>query len=46
MRVAYGDLARLDVTLAVPLNRGGFLAERPDPRLLISLTTLFGVRAR
>ena len=46
VRVAYGDLARLDMTLAVPLNRGGFLAERPDPRLLISLTTLFGVRAR
>jgi len=46
VRVAYGDLARLDMTLAVPLNRGGFLTERPDPRLLISLTTLFGVRAR
>ncbi|MBB6427334.1 ShlB/FhaC/HecB family hemolysin secretion/activation protein [Sphingopyxis sp. JAI128] len=46
VRVAYGDLGRLDVTLAVPLNRGGFLAERPDPRLLVSLTTQFGVRAR
>ena len=46
VRVAYGDLGRLDVTLAVPLNRGGFLTERPDPRLLVSLTTQFGVRAR
>lgn len=46
VRVAYGDLARLDMTLAVPLNRGGFLTEKPDPRLLVSLTTQFGVRAR
>ncbi len=46
VRVAYGDFARLDVTMAVPLNRGGFLAERPDPRLLVSFTTQFGVRAR
>jgi hemolysin activation/secretion protein len=46
VRVAYGDLGRLDVTLAVPLNRGGFLTEKPDPRLLVSLTTQFGVRAR
>ena len=46
MRVAYGNLGRLDVTLAVPLNRAGFLTERPDPRLLVSLTTQFGVGAR
>lgn len=46
VRVAYGDVARIDVTLAVPLNRAGFLTERPDPRLLVSLTTQFGVRAR
>jgi len=46
VRVAYGDMARLDMTLAVPLNRGGFLTEKPDPRLLVSLTTQFGVRAR
>lgn len=46
VRVAYGDVARVDVTLAVPLNRAGFLTERPDPRLLVSLTTQFGVRAR
>ncbi|HET6524063.1 ShlB/FhaC/HecB family hemolysin secretion/activation protein [Sphingopyxis sp.] len=46
VRVAYGNLGRLDVTLAVPLNRGGFLTEKPDPRLLVSLTTQFGVGAR
>ncbi|MBJ7440774.1 MAG: ShlB/FhaC/HecB family hemolysin secretion/activation protein [Sphingopyxis sp.] len=46
VRVAYGDVARLDVTVAVPLNRGGFLAQKPDPRLLVSLTTQFGVKAR
>jgi hemolysin activation/secretion protein len=46
MRVAYGDVARLDVTMAVPLNRGGFLTQKPDPRLLVSLTTQFGVKAR
>lgn len=46
VRAAYGDRARLDVTLAVPLNRGGFLAQKPDPRLLLSFTTQFGVKAR
>jgi hemolysin activation/secretion protein len=46
VRVAYGDVARLDVTMAMPLNRGGFLAQKPDPRLLVSLTTQFGVKAR
>ena len=46
VRVAYGDVARLDVTMAVPLNRGGFLTQKPDPRLLVSLTTQFGVKAR
>ena len=30
---------QLDVSLAVPFERVGALAERPDPRLLISLTT-------
>ncbi len=43
VRVAYGNAARLDVTLAVPLNRAGFLTQRPDPRLLVSLTTQFGI---
>lgn len=46
LRVAYGALGRLDMTLAVPLNRPGFLPDRPDPRFLVSLTTLFGVKAR
>ena len=46
LRLAYGNLGRLDMTLAVPLNKGGFLAERPDPRFLVSLTTQFGVKAR
>ncbi len=46
LRVAYGDLGRLDMTLAVPLNKGGFLPEKPDPRFLVSFTTQFGVKAR
>lgn len=46
VRVAYGDVGRLDMTLAVPLNRGGFLPEKPDPRFLVSFTTQFGVKAR
>ena len=39
VRAAYGDRARLDLLLAVPLERAGILTERPDPRLLVSLTT-------
>jgi len=39
VRAAWGDRARLDLTLAVPLNRAGLQTERPDPRLLISFTT-------
>lgn len=46
LRIAYGNVGRLDMTLAVPLNKGGFLPERPDPRFLVSLTTQFGVKAR
>lgn len=46
VRVAYGDLGRVDMTLAVPLNKGGFLPEKPDPRFLVSFTTQFGVKAR
>jgi len=46
VRVAYGNAARLDMTLAVPLNRAGFLTQRPDPRLLVSLTTQFGIGRR
>ena len=46
MRLAYGTLGRLDMTVAVPLNRPALLAKKPDPRFLLSLTTQFGVRAR
>jgi len=46
LRVAYGDVARLDLTVAAPLNKGGFLAQKPDPRFLVSFTTQFGVKAR
>ena len=46
VRVAYGDVGRLDMTLAVPLNKGGFLPKKPDPRFLVSFTTQFGVKAR
>ncbi len=46
VRLAYGTLGRLDMTVAVPLNRPALLAKKPDPRFLLSLTTQFGVRAR
>jgi len=39
VRAAFSDRLRLDVSLAVPLTRVPLLDERPDPRLLISLTT-------
>jgi hemolysin activation/secretion protein len=39
VRAAWGDRARLDVALAVPLDRAALQAERPDPRLLVSFTT-------
>jgi len=38
-RAALGDGARLEAVLAVPLERAGVPATRPDPRLLLSLTT-------
>jgi hemolysin activation/secretion protein len=38
VRVSYGDRARLDVAVAVPLNRTAFQAERGDARVLVSLT--------
>ncbi|AMU95541.1 hemin transporter [Sphingopyxis terrae subsp. terrae NBRC 15098] len=46
VRLAYGTLGRLDMTVAVPLNRPALMAQKPDPRFLLSLTTQFGVRAR
>jgi len=39
VRAAYGDRFRLDVLLAVPLDRTPFATRRGDPRLLISFTT-------
>ena len=39
VRAAWGNRARLDLVLAVPLERAGLRTERPDPRLLVSLTT-------
>lgn len=39
VRAVLGDRVQLDATLAVPLVRAGLLAETPDPRFLISLTT-------
>ena len=39
VRAAYGDRVRIDVAVAVPLSRIGLLNERPDPRILVSLTT-------
>lgn len=46
LRATHAPLGRLDLTYAVPLNRAGFLTERPDPRLLLSFSTYFGIRAR
>lgn len=46
LRATHVPLGRLDLTYAVPLNRAGFLTQRPDPRLLVSFSTYFGVRAR
>ncbi|HEX8262252.1 MAG TPA: ShlB/FhaC/HecB family hemolysin secretion/activation protein, partial [Allosphingosinicella sp.] len=39
VRAAWGNRARLDLVVAVPLERAGLQTERPDPRLLVSLTT-------
>lgn len=39
VRVAWGDKLRLDLLVAVPLERTGFQTEKGDPRLLLTLTT-------
>jgi hemolysin activation/secretion protein len=39
VRAAFGDRARLEATLAAPLERAGLETKRPGPRLLVSLTT-------
>lgn len=41
IRFNYGNRARLDVALAVPLERTNFQASTPDPRLLVSLFVRF-----
>lgn len=39
IRGAWGNRARVDLTLAVPMERAGFLNRRGDARLLLSVTT-------
>jgi hemolysin activation/secretion protein len=39
LRASWNDRARLEAMVAVPLERAGLLAARPDPRFLVSLTT-------
>ena len=39
VRAAYGDLGRLDLTVAFPLERAGLQTERGDARILLSFTT-------
>ena len=39
VRVAWGDRAILDVGVAVPLRAAELLTQRPDTRVLVSLTT-------
>ncbi|RED15771.1 ShlB/FhaC/HecB family hemolysin secretion/activation protein [Parasphingopyxis lamellibrachiae] len=41
LRANYGDRVRLDTTFAIPLNRTNFQANRPSPRLLLSLLLRF-----
>ncbi|MEY4270722.1 MAG: hypothetical protein RLZZ58_1938 [Pseudomonadota bacterium] len=45
-RIAFGDAARLDLALAVPLRKAGLQTEKGDVRLLISLTTQFAAGRR
>ncbi len=39
VRGRWGDRIDFGVTFAVPIERAGFLAERPDPRLLFTIAT-------
>ncbi|HWK40357.1 MAG TPA: ShlB/FhaC/HecB family hemolysin secretion/activation protein [Croceibacterium sp.] len=39
VRGRWGNRVDFDLTFAVPLNNAGFLTERPDPRLLFTITT-------
>lgn len=44
VRVTWGDRARLEIAVAEPLRAAGLVPVRPDTRLLVSLTTQFGIR--
>ena len=39
MRAELGSRFRLDATIAVPLDRAGLTGRRPEPRMMVSLTT-------
>lgn len=39
LRGRVGDWGRLDLILAIPLDRVGLATERPNPRILVSFTT-------
>jgi hemolysin activation/secretion protein len=39
VRTTWGDKLRLDLAVAVPLEKIGIEDERPDPRVLLSITT-------
>lgn len=43
VRFVYGDRVRLDIAVAEPLRRVGFPPARPHTRVLVSLTTQFGL---
>lgn len=43
VRIAYGDVLRLELTAAQPLRRTTFETERSDIRFLVSLTMQFGL---
>jgi hemolysin activation/secretion protein len=46
IRIAYGDIVRLDLTLAQQLKRLPLAPARADPRFLITLTTQLGLGRR
>ena len=39
LRGRWGELVDFGLTLAIPLERAGFQAERPDPRVMFTITT-------
>lgn len=46
VRTPLPPLGRFDISYAIPLKAVGFTKERPDPRVLMSFSTYFGLRAR